>query len=127
MHYLDDYNRYYVLLKEEYSALDFSDLTYYYSYLGLHSVEYVGGQNKSLIVVCRESYLNRHAFRNIIALYAPIPFLGRIEPSVLTEISRAANEHSTILLNVQSDIEQSVKTLNISFSTLCTESDISES
>lgn len=105
-------------MKEEYSVLHFSEAMKYYSYFGIRSVEYIGGQNKSLIVVCRESYLNRNPFRRIIDSYAPIPPLARIDPSVITEVAKAANDHSFILLQISSILDKPVKVLNLTFTDL---------
>lgn len=98
--------------------LDFSDAMQYYTYLGFHSAEYIGGQNKSVIVACRESYLNRSPFRSMIESYAPIPLLARIESSVLTEVARAANKHSSLLLSVNTINDEAETVVNLTFADL---------
>ena len=126
LHYLDDYDRFFVLIKEPYSVLDFSDAMQYYTYLGFQSAEYIGGQNRSLIVVCRESYLNRSPFRSMIEFYAPIPLLARIGSLVLTEVARAANEHSGLLLSVNTIGGETEKVVNLTFADLSDSENISK-
>lgn len=114
------------MIKEPYSVLDFSDAMQYYTYLGFHSAEYIGGQNRSLIVVCRESYLNRSPFRSMIEFYAPIPLLARIDSSVLTEVARAANEHSSIVLSVKTIGDENATVVNLTFADLSVSENISK-
>lgn len=106
--------------------LDFSDAMQYYTYLGFHSAEYIGGQNRSLIVICRESYLNRSPFRSMIELYAPIPLLARIESSVLTKVARAANEHSSLVLSVHKIGDENATVVNLTFADLSSSENISK-
>lgn len=83
---------YFVLLKEEYSVSDFE--TYipgrwlsFYKY----DIEYIGGQNKSLIIHCNEKLLQTKSLLTIIDSYSRVPLLARIDMSLLNQLSIAYN------------------------------------
>ena len=97
-----DYDRYYVMLKDGYTVADFSKRIGFLTSLGYQNMEYVGGQNKCVIVTCKESFLNRNPFKSMIDSYAPIPLLARVSPSVVTALSKASKNHTAVSLSISS-------------------------
>lgn len=103
------------MLKDGYTVLDFSKRISASTNRGYQKMEFVGGQNKCMIVTCKETFLNRDPFKSIIDSYASIPLLARISPSVITAISEASKNHTTVSLSVSSISGASERTLNLEF------------
>lgn len=106
---------FYVLLKDEYTVADFEDhipliLKNHKNY----DIEYIGGQNKALIVICKESFL--HFLFSVIHSYARIPLLARIQPSLLRSACAAYNDLTALSITAQFYEDASVSLE--SFSTL---------
>lgn len=79
-------------------------------------MEYVGGQNQSLILICRESFLCRYPYSKMIDSYASFPMLARVHPSVFSKASDAINLDSNITLQVSGLPGYSSKEVSLSFS-----------
>ena len=62
----------------------------------------------------------------MIEFYAPIPLLARIGSLVLTEVARAANEHSGLLLSVNTIGGETEKVVNLTFADLSDSENISK-
>lgn len=103
------------MLKDGYTVLDFSNKINFFNSWGYQNMEFVGGQNKCVIVTCKESFLNRDPFKSIIDSYASIPLLARISPSVITALSKASKNHTTVSLSISSISESSEQLLNLDF------------
>ena len=103
------------MLKDGYTVLDFSKRISASTNRGYQKMEFVGGQNKCMIVTCKETFLNRDPFKSIIDSYASIPLLARISPSVITAISKKKKNHTTVSLSVSSISGASERTLNLEF------------
>ena len=69
---------------------------------GFKDTEFIGGQNKSLIVICKELFLLSDPFKIMIHSYARVPDLARISPSVIAALSKASNNHSAVSLTIAS-------------------------
>ena len=110
-----DYDRYYVMLKDGYTVADFSKRIGFLTSFGYQNMEYVGGQNKCVIVTCKESFLNRNPFKSMIDSYAPIPLLARVSPSVVTALSKASKNHTAVSLSISSISSSEEKLLNLNF------------
>lgn len=110
-----DYDRYYVMLKDGYTVADFSKRIGFLTSFGYQNMEYVGGQNKCVIVTCKESFLNRNPFKSMIDSYAPIPLLARVSPSVVTALSNASKNHTAVSLSISSISSSEEKLLNLNF------------
>lgn len=111
----NEYDRYYVMLKEGYTVSDFSKRIGFLTSLGYQKMEYVGGQNKCVIVICKESFLNRNPFKSMIDSYAPFPILARVSPSVITALSKASRNHTALSLSISSISGSPEKLLNLNF------------
>ena len=110
----EDYDRYYVLLKDGYTVLNFT-MRISSSYIpGYKDMEFIGGQNKSLIVICKELFLFTEPIKSMIHSYARVPLLARISPSVISALSKASANHSSITLTVTS-LSGSDRKLNLTF------------
>lgn len=93
---------FYVLLKDEYTVADFPTripLTVMKS--ELFDIEYIGGQNRALIVVCKESLLHSWFVSYLIESYSFIPLLARITPSLLTKTCNAVNDNTELSVTVK--------------------------
>ena len=64
-------------------------------------MEYVGGQNKSLIITCKESFLYSRSLTRIIDRFAPVPLLARIDPTVLEVASSCLKENKYLNISLQ--------------------------
>ena len=111
----NEYDRYYVMLKDGYTVSDFSKRIGFLTSLGYQKMEYVGGQNKCVIVICKESFLNRNPFKSMIDSYAPFPLLARVSPSVITALSKASRNHTALSLSIASISGAPEKLLNLNF------------
>ena len=111
----NEYDRYYVMLKDGYTVSDFSKRIGFLTSLGYQKMEYVGGQNKCVIVICKESFLNRNPFKSMIDSYAPFPLLARVSPSVITALSKASRNHTALSLSIASISGSPEKLLNVNF------------
>lgn len=111
----NEYDRYYVMLKDGYTVSDFSKRIGFLTSLGYQKMEYVGGQNKCVIVICKESFLNRNPFKSMIDSYAPFPLLARVSPSVITALSKASRNHTALSLSITSISGSPEKQLNLNF------------
>ena len=111
----NEYDRYYVMLKDGYTVSDFSKRIGFLTSLGYQKMEYVGGQNKCVIVICKESFLNRNPFKSMIDSYAPFPLLARVSPSVITALSKASRNHTALSLSISSISGSPEKLLNLNF------------
>ena len=111
----NDYDRYYVMLKDGDTVLDFSKKIGFLNSWGYQKMEFVGGQNKCVIVTCKESFLNKDPFKSMIDSYASIPLLARISPSVITALSKASKNHTAVALTVSSISGSPEKLLNLNF------------
>ena len=111
----NEYDRYYVMLKDGYTVSDFSKRIGFLTSLGYQKMEYVGGQNKCVIVICKESFLNRNPFKSMIDSYAPFPLLARVSPSVITALSKASRNHTALSLSIASISGAPEKQLNLNF------------
>ena len=111
----NEYDRYYVMLKDGYTVSDFSKRIGFLTSLGYQKMEYVGGQNKCVIVICKESFLNRNPFKSMIDSYAPFPILARVSPSVITALSKASRNHTALSLSISSISGSPEKLLNLNF------------
>ena len=81
---------------------------------GYKDMEFIGGQNKSLIVICKELFLLSDPFKIMIHSYARVPDLARISPLVIDALSKASNNHSAVSLTVAS-LSGTYKTLDLTF------------
>ena len=111
----NEYDRYYVMLKDGYTVSDFSKRIGFLTSFGYQKMEYVGGQNKCVIVICKESFLNRDPFKSMIDSYAPFPLLARVSPSVITALSKASRNHTALSLAITSISGSPEKQLNLDF------------
>ena len=111
----NEYDRYYVMLKDGYTVSDFSKRIGFLTSFGYQKMEYVGGQNKCVIVICKESFLNRNPFKSMIDSYAPFPILARVSPSVITALSKASRNHTALSLSISSISGSPEKLLNLNF------------
>ena len=111
----NEYDRYYVMLKDGYTVSDFSKRIGFLTSFGYQKMEYVGGQNKCVIVICKESFLNRNPFKSMIDSYAPFPLLARVSPSVITALSKASRNHTALSLSIASISGSPEKLLNLNF------------
>ena len=111
----NEYDRYYVMLKDGYTVSDFSKRIGFLTSFGYQKMEYVGGQNKCVIVICKESFLNRDPFKSMIDSYAPFPLLARVSPSVITALSKASRNHTALSLSITSISGSPEKQLNLNF------------
>lgn len=111
----NEYDRYYVMLKDGYTVADFSKRIGFLTSFGYQKMEYVGGQNKCVIVICKESFLNRNPFKSMIDSYAPFPLLARVSPSVITALSKASKNHTALSLSITSISGSPEKLLNLNF------------
>ena len=111
----NEYDRYYVMLKDGYTVSDFSKRIGFLTSFGYQKMEYVGGQNKCVIVICKESFLNRDPFKSMIDSYAPFPLLARVSPSVITALSKASRNHTALSLSIASISGSPEKQLNLNF------------
>lgn len=111
----NEYDRYYVMLKDGYTVSDFSKRIGFLTSLGYQKMEYVGGQNKCVIVICKESFLNRNPFKSMIDSYAPFPLLARVSQSVITALSKASRNHTALSLSIASISGAPEKQLNLNF------------
>ena len=111
----NEYDRYYVMLKDGYTVSDFSKRIGFLTSFGYQKMEYVGGQNKCVIVICKESFLNRNPFKSMIDSYAPFPLLARVSPSVITALSKASRNHTALSLSIASISGAPEKQLNLNF------------
>lgn len=111
----NEYDRYYVMLKDGYTVSDFSKRIGFLTSLGYQKMEYVGGQNKCVIVICKESFLNRNPFKSMIDSYAPFPLLARVSPSVITALAKASRNHTALSLSITSISGSPEKLLNLDF------------
>ncbi|CBK23053.2 uncharacterized protein [Blastocystis hominis] len=111
----NDYDRYYVLLKDKYTVLNFTKQLITVTHKpGFKDTEFIGGQNKSLIVICKELFLLSDPFKIMIHSYARVPDLARISPSVIAALSKASNNHSAVSLTVAS-ASGTYKTFDLTF------------
>lgn len=64
----------------------------------MSSVRFVGGTDRAIVVVCKETLLRSRNLRHIIDSYSPIPLLARIHPSVITALANHWNEKAVLNL-----------------------------
>ena len=86
-------------MKDEYTVSDFEDYVPFFS--KDYDIEYIGGQNRSLIVICKESMLRSWSLSRIIHSYSCIPRLARIQNSLIQSILNANKDHSDISITLQ--------------------------
>lgn len=89
-------------MKDGYTVADFQDyIPFTVKKTGDYEMEYIGGQNKSLIITCRQSFLYSHSLTHIIDRFAPIPLLARIDPLVLEAASTSLKENKYLNISLQ--------------------------
>lgn len=96
-----DYDKqdiFYVFLKSHFAVSDFED---YVPIFNTYDIEYIGGQNRSLIVICKESMLRSWSLSRIIHSYSSIPRLARIQNSLIAGLVNAAKDHSAFSITLQ--------------------------
>ena len=81
---------------------------------GYKDMEFIGGQNKSLIVICKELFLLSDPFKIMIHSYARVPDLARISPMVIDALSKASNHPSAVSL-AGASLPGTHKTLDLTF------------
>ena len=90
-----------MLLKEECTVSDFEDsIPFSFFKLERYDIEYIGGQNRSFILLCRESFLHSRSLSRIIQSYAPVPLIARLHPSLLPIASDALNTDSDLSVSI---------------------------
>ena len=76
------------MLKDGYTVLNFTTKLFVVTHKpGYKDMEFIGGQNKSLIVICKELFLLSDPFKIMIHSYARVPDLARISPMVIAALS----------------------------------------
>lgn len=89
-------------MNDEYTVADFpKHLPLIGGKSGLFDIEYIGGQNKALIVTCKEWMLHSLFLSYLIKSYSSIPLLARIDPSLLSITCDAINENSDLSVTIQ--------------------------
>ena len=83
----------------------------------------MGGTNRAVTIICKESFLHSSSLRGIIHAYAPFPLLARIHPSLVDAIASQWNanselEVSFVALPEHSVIQTAVSTFKNAFSAL---------
>lgn len=93
---------FYVLLKDKYTVADFpTHIPLTVTKSDLFDIEYIGGQNRALIVVCKESLLHSWFVSYLIESYSSIPLLARITPSLLTKTCDAVNGNNELSITIK--------------------------
>lgn len=93
---------FYVLLKDKYTVADFpTRIPLTVTKSDLFDIEYIGGQNRALIVVCKESLLHSWFVSYLIESYSSIPLLARITPSLLTKACDAVNGNNELSITIK--------------------------
>lgn len=93
---------FYCLLNDGYTVASFpTRLPLIGGKSGLFDIEYTSGQNKALIVICKEWILHSLFISYLIKSYSSIPLLARIDPSLLPITCEAINENSELSIAVQ--------------------------
>lgn len=84
-------------------------------------IEYIGGQNKALIVMCNEKLFRRSSVTRMIETYVRFPRIARIDNSLVASIANELSEDENIEIVVNYKSEKASKTVkNVSAISLST-------
>lgn len=72
------------------------------------TVHFVGGTNRAVTIICRESFLHSSSLRGVIHAYTPFPLLARIHPSLVDAMASQWNANSELEVSFIALPEQSV-------------------
>lgn len=84
-------------------------------------IEYIGGQNKALVVTCNEKFFHRSSVAIMIESCVPFPRIARIDNSLVASIANELSGDENIEIVVNYNSEKASKTVkNVSAISLST-------
>ena len=96
------FDLFYVTMGDGYTVLD---LTKRIKSLGTHhyfrNMEYIGGQNKSVILHCKREFLDMTSIAPLVSPSVPIPRIARIHMGVIRSLAKKTNSEGKLNITVE--------------------------
>lgn len=64
-------------------------------------MEYIGGQNKSVIVHCKRDFLEMTSIASLVSSHVPIPRIARIHMSVIRALAKKTNSEGPLNITLE--------------------------
>ena len=82
------YDRYYVVLEDGYDSLRFvNSISIFVQKWYNVQFDYIGGQNKAIIVICNEKFFQRATVAKMVKSYVRFPRISRIDKDLIQSIA----------------------------------------
>ena len=107
------YDRYYVLLKDGYDSLRFvTSISAFVKKWYNVQFDYIGGQNKAIIVMCEESFFQRTTVAKMVNSYVRFPRISRIDNELIRSISTDLRDDEDVDITVKYKSSKSAHTIS---------------
>ena len=96
------YDRYYVFLKDGYDSLQFVTSVSVFAKKWYNvQFDYIGGQNKAIIVMCKENFFRRTTIAKMVKSYVRFPRISRIDNELIHSISTDLRDNEDVEISVK--------------------------
>ena len=107
------YDRYYVLLKDGYDSLRFvTKVSIFVKKWYNVQFDYIGGQNKAIIVLCDEKFFQRTSIAKMVESYVRFPRISRIDNELIRSISADLLDDKDVDITVKYKSSKSTNTIS---------------
>lgn len=89
-------------MAEGYTVLDFTkQIKSLSTHHFFRDMEYIGGQNKSVIVQCKRDFLEMTSIASLVSSHVPIPRIARIHMSVIRALAKKTNSEGPLNITLE--------------------------
>ena len=89
-------------MAEGYTVLDFTkQIKSLSTHHFFRDMEYIGGQNKSVIVHCKRDFLEMTSIASLVSSHVPIPRIARIHMSVIRALAKKTNSEGPLNITLE--------------------------
>lgn len=89
-------------MADGYTVLDFTkQIKSLSTHHFFRNMEYIGGQNKSLILHCKRDFLDMTSIASLVSSYVPIPRIARIHMGVIRALAKKTNSEGRLNITLE--------------------------